>query len=45
VVAKVREGPAVGKHVETFSLQKLNEVEGRGQYRVELSNRFASLKN
>jgi hypothetical protein len=45
VVAKVREGPAVCKHVERFSLKKLNEVEGRGQYRFEISNRFASLEN
>jgi hypothetical protein len=26
VVSKVREGPAVNKHVERFSLKKLNEV-------------------
>jgi hypothetical protein len=31
--------------VETFNLKKLNEVEGREQYNVETSNRFAALKN
>jgi hypothetical protein len=29
--------------MERFNLKKLNEVEGREQYRVEISNRFAVL--
>jgi hypothetical protein len=41
VVAKFRQGPAVSKHMERFSLRKLNEVEGRGRYRDEISNLFA----
>jgi hypothetical protein len=51
VVAKVRERLAVSKqtvhriHVERFNLKKLNEVEGREQYRVDISNRFAALEN
>jgi hypothetical protein len=32
-------------HVERFNLKKLNEVEGKEQYRVEISNRFAALEN
>jgi hypothetical protein len=31
--------------MERFSLNKLNEVEGKEQYRVEISNRFAALVN
>jgi hypothetical protein len=27
--------------MEKFNLKKLNEVEGKGQYRVEVSNSFA----
>jgi uncharacterized FlaG/YvyC family protein len=51
VVAKVRERLAVSKqktrqvHTERFNLKKLNEVEGKEQYHVEISNRFASLEN
>jgi hypothetical protein len=51
VVAKVREQLAVNKqrshriHVERFNLKKLNEVEGKGQYHVEVSNRFAALED
>jgi hypothetical protein len=51
VVSKVREILAVSKrtmrtvHMERFSLKKLNEVEGKEQYRVEISNKFAVLKN
>ncbi|PNF33516.1 hypothetical protein B7P43_G18394, partial [Cryptotermes secundus] len=51
VVAKVRERLAVSKqmthrvHMERFNLKKLNEVEGKEQYRVEISNRFAALEN
>jgi hypothetical protein len=31
--------------MERFSLKKLNNVEGKEQYRVEVSNRFAALEN
>jgi hypothetical protein len=50
-VAKVRDRLAVSKrtahtiHMERFNLKKLNEVEGKEQYRVEISNRFAALEN
>jgi hypothetical protein len=48
-VAKVREKLAVSKqttqsvHIERFNRKKLNEIEGKDQYRVEISNRFAVL--
>jgi hypothetical protein len=51
VVAKVRERIAVNKqrshrfHMERFNLKKLNEVEGKEQFRVEVSNRFAALED
>jgi hypothetical protein len=51
VVAKIRERLTVSKqtmqrvHMERFNLEKLNKVEGKEQYRVELSNRFAALEN
>jgi hypothetical protein len=51
VVAKVRERLAVSKqrthrvHMERFNFKKLNEVEGKEQYRVEISNRFAALED
>jgi hypothetical protein len=51
VVAKVRERLAVSKqrkprvHMESFNLKKLDEVEVKEQYRVEISNRFAALEN
>lgn len=32
-------------HMERFNLKKLNEVEDKEQYRVEIKNRFAALKN
>jgi hypothetical protein len=50
-MAKVRERLAVTKqtthrvHTERFNLKKLNEVEGKKQYRFEVSNRFAALEN
>jgi hypothetical protein len=50
VVEKVRERLAVNKqrsqrfHMGRFNLKKLNEVEGKGQFRVEVSNRFAALE-
>jgi hypothetical protein len=31
--------------MEKCNLKKLNEVEGKEQYRVEISNRFAALEN
>jgi hypothetical protein len=31
--------------MERFNLKKLNEVEGKEQYRVEIWNRFAALEN
>ncbi|PNF34812.1 hypothetical protein B7P43_G03788 [Cryptotermes secundus] len=51
VVAKVRERLAVNKktthrvHMERFNLKKLNEVQGKEQYCVEISHRFAALEN
>jgi hypothetical protein len=50
VVAKVRERLAVNKQrsqrfdMERFNLKKLNEVEGKEQFRVEASNGFAALE-
>jgi hypothetical protein len=49
VVAKVRERLAVNKQrsqrfdMERFNLEKLNDVVGKEQFRVEVSNRFAPL--
>jgi hypothetical protein len=49
-VAKVRERLAVNKQrshrfrMERFNLKKLNKVEGKEQFRVEISNRFAALE-
>jgi hypothetical protein len=31
--------------MERFNLTKLNEVEGKEKYRVEVSNRFATLED
>jgi hypothetical protein len=31
--------------MEKFSLNKLNEVEGKGKYRVEVSHRHVALKD
>jgi hypothetical protein len=51
VVVKVRERLAVNKwrsqrfDMETFSLKKLNDAEGKEQFRVEVSNRFAALED
>jgi hypothetical protein len=51
VVAKVRERLAVSQqtthrdHMERFSCKKLLKVEGKKQYRVEISNRFAALES
>jgi hypothetical protein len=32
-------------HMERFDLKKLNEVEGKEKYRIEVSNRFAALED
>jgi hypothetical protein len=32
-------------HTERFSLKRLNKMEGKEQYHVEISNRFAALQN
>jgi hypothetical protein len=51
VMAKVSERLAVNKqrsyrfHMERFNLKKFNEVEGKEQFRVEVSNRFAALED
>jgi hypothetical protein len=51
VVANVTERLAVNKqrshrfHMERFSLKKLNKVEHKEQYRVEVLNRFAALED
>jgi hypothetical protein len=31
-------------HMDMLNLNKFNEVEGKEQYHVEISNRFAALK-
>jgi hypothetical protein len=51
VVAIVRERLAVNKQrsqrfdKERFNLKKLNYVEGKEQFRVEVSHRFSALEN
>jgi hypothetical protein len=51
VVGKVRERPSADKqkshsaHMERFILKQLNEVEGKEKYHVEVSSRFAALKD
>jgi hypothetical protein len=51
VEAKVRERLAVNEqrsqrfHMKKFNLKKLNDVEGKEQFRVEVSNRFAALED
>jgi hypothetical protein len=51
VVVKVRERLAVNKrrshslHTDRFNLKKLNDVEGKEQFRAEVSNRFAALED
>jgi hypothetical protein len=50
-VAKIRERLAVNKqkshrfHMERFNLRKLNEVEGKEKYRIQVSNRFAAFED
>jgi hypothetical protein len=51
VVAKFRERLAVNKqiihrvHMGRFNIKKLNELEGKEQYPVEILNRFVPLEN
>jgi hypothetical protein len=51
VVAKVRKRLAVNKrrsygfHMERFILKKLNKVDGKEQYCVEITNRFSALED
>ena len=51
VVAKIRERLAVSKQAaqkfdgERFNLLKLNMLEVRKQYQIEITNRFAALEN
>ena len=51
VVAKVRERLAVRKQRAQksdgvrFNLRKLNDLEVRKQYQIEITNRFAALEN
>jgi hypothetical protein len=51
VVAKVRERQAVNKprlqrfDIERFNLKKLNEVEGKEKYHIEVSNKFSPLED
>ena len=51
VIANVRERFAVGKQAarrfdrQRFNLRKLNELEVRKQYQIEITNRFAALEN
>ena len=51
MVAKVRERLAVSKQAaqkfdgERFNLRKLKELEVRKQFQIEITNRFAALRN
>jgi hypothetical protein len=51
VVAKVRERLAANKqrshrfYMKRFNLKKLNEIEGKEQFHVEVSNRFVALED
>jgi hypothetical protein len=51
VVEKLRERISVSKHarqkfdLERFDLKKLNDVEVKEKYKVEISNRFAALES
>ena len=51
VIANVRERLAVGKQAaqrfdrQRFNLRKLNELEVRKQYEIEITNRYAALEN
>jgi len=51
VIVKVRDSLAVCKQAaqrfdrQRFYLRKLNEPEGREQYQIEITNRFAAMEN
>ena len=51
VIAKVRERLAVGKQAaqrvdrQRFNLSKLNDLEVRKQYQIDITNRSAALEN
>ena len=51
VVAKLREWLAVSKQAaqkfygERFNIRKLNELDVRKHYQIEISNRFSALEN
>jgi hypothetical protein len=51
VVVTVRERLAVSKQTarmsdgEKFNLRKLNALEGRKEYQIEITNKFAALEN
>ena len=51
VIAKVRERLTVGKQAaqrldrQRFNLSKLNDLEVRKQYHIDITNRFAALEN
>jgi hypothetical protein len=51
VLGKVRERLTMSRqtmhrfHMERFNLKKLNDVEGKEQYCIEISNRFTTLEN
>ena len=51
VIAKVREKLAVGKQAaqrvdrQRFNLSKLNDLEVRKHYQIDITNRFAALEN
>ena len=51
VIAKVRERLTVGKQAaqrldrQRFNLSKLNDLEVRKQYQIDITNRFAALEN
>jgi hypothetical protein len=50
-VEKVRERLAVNEqrshrfHIQRFNFKKLNEIEGKEQFRIKVSNRFAALED
>ena len=51
VIAKVREGMTISKQAaqkfngERFNLKKLNELEIKKQYQIEITNRFAGFES
>jgi hypothetical protein len=51
MVVKFRERLAMNKqgshrfHTERFNLRKLNAVEGKEKYHIEVSNRFAAFED